>query len=252
MQTFNEDKHNNSLGYRYFLDIKNYSYPSHYHANFEIIFVVSGQIKITIDDFTSVIKMGESVLILPNQVHSFTTNDSSHIYIGVFATHYIPNLYEDFLAKKPVNPIMNFEHNFFEDIKKNIDNKYLLTSLLCKLFNNFLENREFLERKSQTATFMHKTIEYFNDNISNNINIVDFSNHFGYNSHYMSKKFREIFLCSFSDYLNKYRLDKALHLIQNSTQKMSDIASQCGFNSIRNFNRQFFNAFGKTPTQYRI
>ena len=54
----------------------NLSFPLHLHQSFEFITVLSGEMKITVDGVLYNIKIGESLLIFPNQLHSFESTKS--------------------------------------------------------------------------------------------------------------------------------------------------------------------------------
>ena len=47
------------------------------------------------------------------------------------------------------------------------------------------------------------------------------------------------------------KLKKAMSLIRFSQLRIMDISYECGFNSISNFNRQFFSRYGISPSQVR-
>lgn len=59
---------------------------------------------------------------------------------------------------------------------------------------------------------------------------------------------------SFSDLVNKYRVEEACRLLNDPTLNLSmvDLAAQCGFNSISSFNRYFYKVTGMSPTKYRL
>ncbi len=70
---------------------------------------------------------------------------------------------------------------------------------------------------------------------------------------------RECFRCfrssisqSPTEYLNQYRLAIAAHLLLNTTQSLSCICEQCGFNNVSYFGKLFRNTYGVSPGQYRM
>ena len=56
---------------------------------------------------------------------------------------------------------------------------------------------------------------------------------------------------TFSQYLNTVRLEKAIDLLNHNQEhlSMTEIASQCGFDTIRHFNRTFKDITGMTPRE---
>jgi len=56
---------------------------------------------------------------------------------------------------------------------------------------------------------------------------------------------------TFCSLVNDYRIKKAMKLLANTDNKIDFIGRSCGFNSQPVFNRAFFKATGKTPSQWR-
>jgi transcriptional regulator GlxA family with amidase domain len=54
----------------------------------------------------------------------------------------------------------------------------------------------------------------------------------------------------FVRYLSIIRISQAADLLTTTDLKITDIAYQCGFSSIRTFNRVFLEVTGYTPTEY--
>lgn len=55
----------------------------------------------------------------------------------------------------------------------------------------------------------------------------------------------------FVEYLNRVRTNKACYLLRETEYHIYDIAIECGFGSISNFNKQFKKCEGFSPRQYR-
>ncbi len=55
----------------------------------------------------------------------------------------------------------------------------------------------------------------------------------------------------FVEYLNRVRTNKACYLLRETKYHVHDIAMECGFSSISNFNKQFRKAEGISPRDYR-
>lgn len=55
----------------------------------------------------------------------------------------------------------------------------------------------------------------------------------------------------FSETARKLRLAKACHLLENTDQSITKVATLSGFSNLSHFNRQFRREYGVTPSQYR-
>lgn len=72
------------------------------------------------------------------------------------------------------------------------------------------------------------------------------------NKNYMCRKFKNTFHVSMISYLNQIRIDHAKKLLQNSSNKIKDIANLVGFEDEKYFSRQFHKHTGLSPNEYRL
>jgi len=66
-----------------------------------------------------------------------------------------------------------------------------------------------------------------------------------------SRYFKKNCGAGFIEYLNRVRMNKACHLLRETEYHVHEIAAQCGFSSISNFNKQFRKTEGLAPRDYR-
>lgn len=89
--------------------------------------------------------------------------------------------------------------------------------------------------------------EYMND-----ISLSDVAGRININTDYAGRLFKSATDFNFSEYLNRYRLDKILRVIQETPKaNFGQLAVSNGFSDIRNFYRVFKKIFNMTPGQYR-
>lgn len=63
--------------------------------------------------------------------------------------------------------------------------------------------------------------------------------------------FKEHFRVTFVEYLNTVRVGHACKLLADNDRNVVEVAYECGFNNLANFNRQFKKIKSMTPTSYR-
>lgn len=66
-----------------------------------------------------------------------------------------------------------------------------------------------------------------------------------------SRYFKENCGAGFVEYLNRTRTNKACYLLRETEYQVHEIATECGFGSISNFNKQFRKTEGISPKSYR-
>ena len=76
---------------------------------------------------------------------------------------------------------------------------------------------------------------------------------YGYNKNekYLGRLFKKEMGVDFHQYCMQLRIEKAETLLVQSTDKILDIALNCGFNNVSYFNRVFFKKHGVSPKKYR-
>jgi AraC-like DNA-binding protein len=92
---------------------------------------------------------------------------------------------------------------------------------------------------------------YIRDNYFKNIPLEKISKIAGMNPIAFSRYFKENCGVCFVEYLNRVRTKKACYLLRETEYLVNDIASECGFASISNFNKQFRKNEGSSPRDYR-
>jgi AraC-like DNA-binding protein len=63
--------------------------------------------------------------------------------------------------------------------------------------------------------------------------------------------FKENYRITFVEYINMVRIGHSCKLLLEKDQTIAEVAYECGFNSIANFNRQFKKAKNMSPSEYR-
>ncbi len=68
---------------------------------------------------------------------------------------------------------------------------------------------------------------------------------------YFCKLFRKATGTNFTEFVSRTRVEKAMSLLLNPNNRISEIAYEVGFESLTHFNRTFKKFAGESPTQYR-
>lgn len=66
-----------------------------------------------------------------------------------------------------------------------------------------------------------------------------------------SRYFKENCGAGFVEYLNRIRTNKACYLLRETEYQVHEIAMECGFGSVSNFNKQFRKSEGISPSRYK-
>ena len=89
------------------------------------------------------------------------------------------------------------------------------------------------------------------ENYTDPITLHTLADTLSYEYHYLSRVLRENLHIRFRTLVNQYRCERAKEMITESDLSLSDVAMNCGFQSIRSFNRVFLEITGITPSAMR-
>ncbi len=93
--------------------------------------------------------------------------------------------------------------------------------------------------------------QYIEDNYMNDIYLDLLADNLGISKSYLSSYFKDKTGENLNDYLNNFRIQKALKLLTDSTIKVQDVAEAVGISNANTFTRLFKKFTGQTPTEYR-
>jgi len=106
----------------------------------------------------------------------------------------------------------------------------------------------FDERGNKKMTDVYN---YIRENYSKPISLERISRITHMSPFAFSRYFKKNCGAGFIEYLNRVRMNKACHLLRETEYQVHEIAEQCGFSSISNFNKQFRKTEGLAPREYR-
>ncbi len=239
--------------------INNITFP-HFHSNIEIVYVTDGEITITINGHTAVLKKGDLSAAINYDIHAYSTEKFSNVIVLVAPCEIVNSFVLMSSGKTFASPflidsscrkeILRCLKMMMSDPKK--DNLLKMKGYLYTILSLLTENLGFVESKSQNANYLPKEILfYLQEHFHQKITLDTISEKFGYNKYYFSKFFNTYFGCGFNEYINTLRVRHAAVLLAQGTQSIMDTALDSGFENQRTFNRAFISNFGVTPSQYR-
>ena len=96
-----------------------------------------------------------------------------------------------------------------------------------------------------------EVLEYMSNHLEEDISLKSAAAHVNLSESYLSHLFKRETDKSFSDYLQKKRIELAKTLLAKTEKSVADIASQCGYEEYSYFCRVFKKSTGQTPNEYR-
>ena len=228
----------------------------HFHKNLELIYVIKGTLKCTINRNEYILKPGDYGLCLPYDIHACFPEPDTLYWICVFSEDHV-RLFSNQIHKKSAKGFVfrcpESTHQFLQDalIHEDLPSIHLLKACLYAVCDAFLSQIELSDDVNSKKTNMIFITEYVAENHTKNISLKDISKLLNYDYNYVSRYFHSAFNMSFTDFLNVYRLETAVKMLEETEKKITDIALESGFQSVRSFNNSFRLKFGINPSEYK-
>ncbi|MBQ9481204.1 MAG: helix-turn-helix transcriptional regulator [Clostridia bacterium] len=229
----------------------NLTFADHMHTSFEFLCVYEGEIDLTVDGMTYTVSAGRAALILPNRVHSYRTKGFSRSYLCVFSVSYAYNFYLKTREKRALSPVFPFSDQAAVDVLLSQKDEYLLKSVFYKIIYLFNSGADYEERKIPGFDLVEKILLYAENNFRKDVTLKDLAKEFSYSYNYLSGVINGALGMNFNTLINAQRINLAAHLVKDTNATFTEIALNCGYSSIRSFNRNFKNFTGKSPGEYR-
>jgi AraC-like DNA-binding protein len=98
---------------------------------------------------------------------------------------------------------------------------------------------------------VREAIRFINKHFGEEISLDDVADHLHISPYYFSRMFSKATGMTYKSFLNSTRVHSAERLLKSTNEPVTSIAYECGFGSIRTFNRVFREYKGVAPSEYR-
>ncbi|MDO5522304.1 MAG: AraC family transcriptional regulator [bacterium] len=244
----------------------------HMHAYFELYYLLDGTRKCFINHSFYTLNPHDMMLIRGGDLHhtSYLTDHSHERIVIYFDEFELERLYNKY-GKETI--LSCFQYPKCSIPKK--DQPYLLELLTFmsaqqELIDEFsaaiLQNRLeelllYLLRLQRTSKHeLDEPVEdsdittaarYICENFKQELTLDDVAQKVNMSTTYFSKKFKAMTGFGFKEYLNTIRLKEAARKLKDTSEPITEIALECGFNDSNYFGDIFKKVYGISPRGYR-
>ena len=258
-------------------DYKFFSYPWHFHSEYEIIYVDKGYGKCVIGD--NILDFSAHTLFLfgPELPHWMRNPDCFHEENELRVNGIIVQFEKDFMQYsfshyvqfmqiqdmlECANRGLRFDLSFNSEIvtlvkripeAEGLEQILLILKLLQSLSQ--LTDKEQAASPSYNLTLagykdkkIEKVIAYLSSRYTSNISLEEIASFTAMNPAAFCRFFKEKTGKTFKEYITEMRIGYACKLLYLDRSNISQISMECGFESVSNFNRCFKRIIGCSPT----
>lgn len=249
----------------------------HYHEEYELHLIVETTGKVFVGDYIGRFEPGHLVLTGPRLPHNWISSELPEKGVQVRdlvlqfsdeplrqASEHLPELREALpLLERAKHGIefMNMSEQAYERIIKIRQSSGLqrfsefvaLLSLLARHHDYRLLSNVQLQSFDDDASLrqISEVVDYITANYANQFALIDIAKRVGMSESRFSRYFRRATGNTFTDFVNRLRVNRACQLLMETDQYVSTICYNVGFNNIANFNRRFMELKGLTPSDFR-
>ncbi|SFK96356.1 two-component system, response regulator YesN [Paenibacillus sp. 1_12] len=108
-----------------------------------------------------------------------------------------------------------------------------------------------LNTPTKASKYVAQMITYIQENYADRISIQDLVKQLGISSTYLNQKFKSETTYTFNEFLNRYRIQKAMDQLKTGNGKVYNIASDVGFKDYKYFISIFKKYVNITPSQFQ-
>ena len=243
-----------------------YDYHDHLHQFCEFVWVMEGEIEISVDGEVELAKAGDITVITPFRIHSFKTPDYCKIWICVVSNEFISSMPYDLLLRGRSCSVfsasdalsnflvnLDFPNECYLFYKKRTEENYLhkLKAIFYLILSEYFAASQKSNRRSEERA-ISKILVYIASHYKENIDQNSVGKALGYSPRYISNCFKAIPGMNFRTMLNSMRIENAKAMLINTENTIIDIGLESGFSNERSFHRAFLTISGMTPGKYRI
>ncbi len=232
--------------------------PTHINSELEVVFVEKGAVNITCDGILETVNSGEAMLILPYRLHSFEPSEGASARVLMFSLSIVGDFHETYRTKSyesfkfvPDNGVKDFIYYSLDKCREQND-IFIIKALFYTLVSSFSTcNKGQLHEVNVGTDIAHRIMEYIYDHLGETLTLSQLATALGINKAAFSHIFEDYIGMPFKKFLNTLRMQKAMVLLEKGDRTVTEISYECGFGSLRTFNRVFASYMNCTPSDFR-
>lgn len=247
-------------------NIKNVNYLPDIAPWLKLVCVLNGEIRSTVDGRSLSAKSGDIIIIAPMEIHSFTSKKSEVTVINIPCSFKGEDtdlsLYTSGDVIKGGSALNTEIRDYVSILERELSDRvtgytYMASGIARVLLTSLIRSGAVKEltpdgqkKREAEAGLIKDVKKYIEDNYRENVSLESASAYCNLSLFYFSHLFKRVTDITFYDYLTAYRLDKAIEMLTTENKRILEVAAECGFATVRTFNRCFKGFLNCTPSEY--
>jgi len=257
-----------------------FRFPWHFHEEFEIVYIVNSFGKKFVGDAVEEFSPGDLSIYGSNLPHFYMSDQAFYAgdpnlkvnaIVVQFPSDYFP---PSLLQRTEFHSVKSLLNSVSSGLSFSAESAAIGGKILQEMYQtsgmerhllfvkliDYLGNSEsrtmatpdyFNEMNDKAEPRMAKIYKFTTRNYNRKIVLDEVASIAGMNVTAFCRFFRQKSGKTFAQFVNEQRISYACKFLKHGNQTIADICEEAGFNNISNFNRQFKNVIGKSPSEYR-
>lgn len=233
-------------------------FPAHLHSHIELYYVVRGKAEVWMDAQWYPVEQGALAVVFPGKVHAYRTLRKGKGVLLILPISLAHACKQMFHTQQPACPVLAAG----QISPQLADNMAELADTTTQDAVAQALGQLILGRLSALLTLVPRTPYEADDLLCQAVGIIgqryrtdvqlhDVAMALGVSEGHLSRILGGGIGMNFCNYINSLRVGDARHLLEHTQLSMLEIAFECGFQTLRTFNRAFLQDAGCTPSAYR-
>lgn len=251
---------------------------AHRHNYFELAYVLSGSAVHWLDGNERLITEGDYMIIDYDANHNYVKNgDDFELINCLFLSEFIDktlknrrnfnDIVNNYMIKlnnsvvniSPANCIFSDSDGYVGELlkrclwefgKKQSGYEEIIRSKLIEIIILTMRKNENSHPVSLDPLCEY-IVKYTSENMMQKDILKSISKEVNFSISYLSRKFKENMGISFTEYVQKLRIDQSMCLLGNTDKRITEVAELCGYSDMKFFNSIFKKNVGMTPRAFR-
>lgn len=241
--------------------VKDMNFSAHLHKQAEFFLLLEGEITVTVNGESYPVRKGDLLAAFPNMVHGYQSQQSNSGIMIIFnpelagewnykLTHFTNGL--PVVPQERIHPDIPYCMKSIANTPILPENLPLLKGYLLVLVSRLCACIDLVPAaRKEDFDLVHRALLYVTENFREPLSLERVAKELGVSRCYLSRMFSRKVGSGFNSYINSLRVGLAQHLLENPGLPVAEVAMECGFESLRTFNRTFQLQLGTSPRAYR-
>ena len=251
----------------------------HWHEEIEVLYVERGSIQLSTPGSALLLECGDGAIISSNVLHSAHTESYCELHSIVFRKDILTGGDDTIFARRYIQPVLDcpalrcirlvteadldvLSHMYaaFQSLRNGaVGHELMVRCYLSRMWlqfylshsNELVQQREHTSIAGADGERMRVMLDFIHRNYAEHIDLAQVSQEANIGPRECLRCFQRTIGISPVQYLLKYRVSEAAHLLQTTQLSVAEIAGQCGHDSPSNYTQTFKRFYAVTPKAYR-